>query len=131
MSSIPRATSVENDDRAPLAVDGDATTSWATERYESFFKQGVGLVLDAGARRRLQRLDVVTATPGYSAEIRVGTDARPVRSRPPGRSARSIASRSSPLGGRRGRYVVVWITDLPDGCAAEVAEARLRVRRAG
>jgi hypothetical protein len=126
----PEGDGVENDDRAPLAVDGDATTSWATERYQSFFKQGVGLVLDAGAQRRLQRLDVVTATPGYSAEIRVGsTPTGPFTTAGTEREVGRLTQFA--LGGRRGRYVVVWITDLPDGSAAEVAEARLRVRRTG
>lgn len=126
----PEGDGVENDDRASLAVDGDATTSWATERYESFFKQGVGLVLDAGAQRRLQRLDVVTATPGYSAEIRIGpTPTGPFTTAGAEREVDRLTQFA--LGGRRGRYVVVWVTDLPDGSAAEVAEARLRVRRPG
>jgi hypothetical protein len=126
----PEGDGVENDARAPLAVDGDATTSWATERYERFFKQGVGLVLDAGAQRRLHRLDVVTATPGYSAEIRIGpTPTGPFTTAGTEREADRLTQFA--LGGRRGRYVVVWVTDLPDGSAAEVAEARLRVRRPG
>jgi hypothetical protein len=126
----PEGDGVENDDQAPLAVDGDATTAWPTERYESFFKQGVGLVLDAGAQRRLQRLDVVTATPGYSAEIRVGPTATgPFTTAGAEREVGRLTQFA--LGGRRARYVVVWITDLPDGSAAEVAEARLRVRRPG
>lgn len=123
----PEGDGVENDDRAPLAVDGDVTTSWATERYQSFFKQGVGLILDAGAVRRLHRLDVVTATPGYQAEIRAGAS--------PDGPFTTIASERTvdrltqfALGGRRARYIVVWVTDLPDDSAAEVAEARLRVR---
>lgn len=126
----PEGDGVENDDRAPLAVDGDVTTSWATERYQSFFKQGVGLVLDAGAIRRLERLDVVTATPGYLAEVRAGaTPDGPFTTIAPERTVDRLTQFA--LGGRRARYVVIWVTDLPDGSAAEVAEARLRVRRAG
>jgi hypothetical protein len=126
----PEGDGVENDDRAPLAVDGDVTTSWATERYQSFFKQGVGLVLDAGAVRRLQRLDLVTATPGYLAEIRAGASPDgPFTTVAPERTVDRLTQFA--LGGRRARYVVIWVTDLPDDSAAEVAEARLRVRRPG
>jgi hypothetical protein len=123
----PEGDQAENDAEAPLAVDGDARTAWSTESYQSFFKQGVGLVLDAGAVRRLQRLDLVTGTPGVSAAVQVG-DApdgpfRPVT------TARTLAETTRiPLGGARGRYVVVWITAIPDGGAAEIAEARLRAR---
>lgn len=126
----PEGDGVENDDRALLAVDGDVTTSWATERYQSFFKQGVGLVLDAGAVRRLQRLDLVTATPGYLAEIRAGASPDgPFTTIAPERTVDRLTQFA--LGGRRARYVVVWVTDLPDDSAAEVAEVRLRARRSG
>lgn len=123
----PEGDRAENDAEAPLAVDDDARTSWSTESYQSFFKQGVGLVLDAGAVRRLQRLDLVTGTPGVSAAVRVGDAPEgPFR---PAAAARTLATTTRiPLGGVRGRYVVVWITAIPDGGAAEIAEARLRAR---
>ena len=57
-------------------------TSWRTERYRSFFKDGVGLVLDAGRAVRVEQVVVETPTPGYRAEIRLGARARrPVRRR--------------------------------------------------
>jgi hypothetical protein len=125
----PEGDGRESDERAPLAVDGDVTTSWATERYDSFFKQGVGLVLDVGSARRLQRLDLVTATPGYAAEIRGGTSPDgPFGPIGPERTVDRLTQ--FPLGGKRARYVLVWVTDLPDGSAAEVAEARVWARRA-
>ena len=57
----PEGDDHENDDLAPLAVDGDTSTFWKTEHYHSFGKTGVGLVLDArqaaaaGAGARLDR----------------------------------------------------------------------------
>lgn len=124
----PEGDQRENDEQASLAVDGRAATAWATERYETFFKQGVGLVLDAGRSVRLQRLDVVTGTPGVTAEIRAGAS-------PAGPFRRVAAvqplARRTPfrLGGARARYVVVWITAIPGGGAAEIAEVTLRARR--
>src|SRR4051794_36049495 len=47
----PEGDGHENDDLAPLAVDGDASTFWKTEHYHSFGKTGVGLVLDARRAR--------------------------------------------------------------------------------
>jgi hypothetical protein len=124
----PEGDQRENDAQASLAVDGSASTAWMTERYDTFFKQGVGLVLDAGRSRRLQRLDVVSGTPGVTAEIRAGSS-------PDGpfrvvAAVQPLAQRTSfRLGGARGRYLVVWITSIPGGGAAEVAEVALRARR--
>ncbi|MGL6279065.1 MAG: hypothetical protein ACRC50_05865 [Gaiella sp.] len=126
----PEGDGRESDELAARAVDGDVRTAWATERYESFFKSGVGLVLDAGSVRRLQRLDLLTGTPGFSAEIRAGASPRgPFVVVGPEQRVDRLTQFS--LGGRRARFVVVWVTDLPDGSAAEVAEVRLRARRVG
>jgi hypothetical protein len=111
----------ENDEDARLATDGDVATSWRTERYRSFYKEGVGLVVDA-KRPALSRLVVVTDTPGYSAQIRTGTT-------PEGPFAavtksRSVGPRTTFLLRRSARYVVVWIVDIPDGDAASVNELK-------
>ena len=47
----PEGDGHERDEEASLAVDGNRSTFWRTERYSRFFKTGVGLVLDAGRRR--------------------------------------------------------------------------------
>jgi hypothetical protein len=116
----------ENDQEAPLAVDGNATTAWHTESYDQFFKKGVGLVLDAGANRRLGQVVVVTGTPGVTAEIRAGGAAEgPFRTVAEGQVLDPTTTFR--LKGARGRYIVVWITAIPGGGAAEIAEARLRI----
>jgi hypothetical protein len=124
----PEGDGQENDEQAGLAVDGSAATAWTTERYQTFAKRGVGLVLDAGRPRRLQRLDVGSGTPGVAAEIRVGATAQgPFR---PVGGVQSLGETTRfRLGGARGRYVVVWITAIPGGGAAEIAEVTLRARR--
>ena len=121
----PEGDGHENDDLAPLAVDGDATTFWKTERYHSFGKTGVGLVLDARRARPIARVIVSTDTAGSSAEIQVG---------PNPNGPFHLVTRAQPLTGtttfklaRRpiGRYVVVWITALPNSAGeAHVTEVR-------
>ena len=71
----PEGDGHERDEEAPLAVDGKQSTFWRTERYARFFKSGVGLVLDAGRRVRVQQVVVDSPTPGIRAEIRLGTSA--------------------------------------------------------
>ena len=115
----------ENDDLAPLAVDGDPATFWKTEHYRSFTKTGVGLLLDAGRHRTLSRVIVGTDSPGASAQVELGDNAagpfhavstnRPLS----GTTAFTLAK------GAAGRYVVIWITSLPQPAAeAHITEVR-------
>ena len=68
----PPGDNSEHDDEAPNATDGNPATYWKTETYRTFFKDGVGLVLDAGARRKVAGSPCTTDTPGYLAEIQAG-----------------------------------------------------------
>jgi hypothetical protein len=125
----PEGDGHENDDLAPLAVDGDATTFWKTEHYHSFGKTGVGLVLDARRIRPIARVVVYTDTAGSSAEIEIGRNPN---------GPFHLVTRAQPLTGtttfklaRRpiGRYVVVWITALPSAAGeAHVTEVRAFAR---
>jgi len=121
----PEGDGHERDEEASLAVDGDRSTFWRTERYSRFFKTGVGLVLDAGRRVRVRQVVVDSATPGVRAEIRIGSS----RTGPFTRvsPAKTLTARTTfPVAGRTGRYVVVWVTALPPESAGEVAEVRAR-----
>ena len=121
----PEGDGHERDEEASLAVDGDRSTFWRTERYSRFFKTGVGLVLDAGRRIRVRQVVVDSATPGVRAEIRIGSS----RTGPFTRvsPAKTLTARTTfPVAGRTGRYVVVWVTALPPESAGEVAEVRVR-----
>ena len=110
----PEGDQHENDDLAPLAVDGNPATAWTTEHYHNgFTKQGVGLLLDAGKRRPISQVVVGTDSAGSSAQIELG-DA-------PGGPFNPVSA-DQPLDGETtftlnpgsaGRYVVVWITALP------------------
>ena len=121
----PEGDGRERDEEAGLAVDGRRGTAWRTERYSRFFKDGVGLVLDAGRRVRVQRVVVDAPEPGARASIRLGSErGGPFTTVSP---ARPLAGRTTfPVASRPGRYVVVWIVDLPDGSAAEISEVRVR-----
>ena len=121
----PEGDGHERDEEASLAVDGNRSTFWRTERYSRFFKTGVGLVLDAGRRVRVRQVVVDSATPGVRAEIRIGNS----RTGPFTRvsPAKTLTARTTfPVAGRTGRYVVVWVTALPPESAGEVAEVRVR-----
>ncbi len=117
----PEGDRSENDSAAGLATDGTLTTAWKSERYGSFVKSGVGLVVDAGRPAKANRVVVATDTPGYSADIRVGSS--------PGgpfvavsKEKRTTARTTFVLAPRTGRYLMVWITSMPDGGAAAVNE---------
>ncbi len=123
----PEGDGRERDEEARLAVDGRRDTSWRTERYSNFFKDGVGLVLDAGRAVRVEQVVVETPTPGYRAEIRLGAARQgPFVVASP---ARTVASRTRfPVSRRSGRYVVVWVVGLPPDAAGVVSEVRVRAR---
>jgi hypothetical protein len=123
----PEGDGRERDEEAPLAVDGRQETSWRTERYSRFFKTGVGLVLDAGRRVRVEQVVLDTPTPGFRAEIRLG-NARdgPFATAAP---AQTLAPRTRfAVPKRTGRFVVVWVVGLPLESAGEIAEVRVRAR---
>jgi hypothetical protein len=123
----PEGDGRERNEEAPLAVDGNPGTFWRTERYARFFKTGVGLVLDAGRRVRVEQVLVDTPTPGIKAAIRLGNS-------PQGpfttvAKARTLTARTRfAVPKRPGRYVVVWVTALPPESAGEISEVRVRAR---
>ena len=121
----PEADGHENDDLARLAVDGDPATFWRTEHYKRFFKKGVGLVLDAGRSLGLSRVVVKTDLRGSSAQIQLGNHpAGPFHvvsaDRPLTGTTRYILNK-----GAAGRYIVIWITALPQDLGeAHITEVR-------
>jgi serine/threonine-protein kinase len=127
----PFGTGGENDDAAPLAVDGDPATAWRSENYFDDTlnnKPGVGLVFDLGARQDVVAFRLTTPHPGYEFHLAVGDD--------PGALVDEIGparvAEAETLGELigSGRYVLVWITSVVatgDGNRAEVAEFRVTV----
>jgi hypothetical protein len=113
----------ENDGEVGLAVDGDTTTYWRTERYHSFSKPGVGLLLDAGRRVRLAAVTLVSDTPGFPAEIRAGNDPTgPFRTVAPSREVNG--QRVFRIRSAGARYILVWLTGVPPEGEAHLNEVR-------
>lgn len=123
----PEGDGHERDEEAPLAVDGRPDTFWRTERYSRFFKTGVGLVLDARRRVRVEAVVVDTPTPGIRAAVKLGDSPQgPFTTVSP---AKTLTARTQfPVAKRPGRYVVVWVTSLPPESAGEISEVRVRAR---
>lgn len=134
----PFGTAGENDDEAGLAVDGNPETVWQTERYNTRLlgglKPGVGLILDLAEARDLETLTIETPNADWTAEIYVattlpsdfagwGTPATTVTGAPTGTT-------EVDLGGVRGSFVLVWVTDLgsDDGVIYRVAELGVAAR---
>jgi eukaryotic-like serine/threonine-protein kinase len=110
----PPGDGTENDGSVPEATDGDETTSWSTEGYDdfaSFGKEGVGLVVDAGADRALSSLTVTTDLPGWTAEIRAG-DSTTSFPQSVGESRTAGARTTWELEGEPARYYLIWITAM-------------------
>jgi serine/threonine-protein kinase len=115
------------------AIDGEGTTLWGTESYQSTtfsgLKPGVGLYVDAGSPVAARRLAIATSIPGWEAEVfassrvpediggwsRVGARTRVGR-----RAILPIDTRQ-----RRFRYYLIWIVELPPGNKAAINELTL------
>jgi serine/threonine-protein kinase len=114
----------EHGDRAREAIDGNPATAWNTEHYSSGLnKQGVGLVLDVGAAKKLSKLVVRSDTAGFTAKIESGSS--------PTGPFKSISSSQEvgfnttfSLNGDAAQYYVVWITDLGSNSSVEINEVK-------
>jgi serine/threonine-protein kinase len=117
----PHGDGQEHDEEVANATDGDVTTYWETERYDSVdfggLKDGVGIVVDAGRPVRLGSLSLVTDTPGYVARIEAGASSNgPFDAVSP---SRTVGSRTtfSLSANRARRYYLLWISRLAPGYA--------------
>jgi eukaryotic-like serine/threonine-protein kinase len=107
----PYGDHAEHNEDVSKATDGDLSTYWTTEHYDSFTKPGVGLVLAAPRAERVTRVTVRTDTPGFTARIEAGSsESGPF---PPVSPLRVVGSTTTfPVHGGAARYYVVWITKL-------------------
>ena len=119
----PHGDGTEHPDEVGLATDRDVSTSWSTESYRSFDKDGVGVIVDAGSRVALSRVVVVSDTPGFTAMILGGgsRDADFVDVS----DEQEVGRRTTFDVNTRGedyRYYVVWLTNVSG--SAHVNEIR-------
>jgi serine/threonine protein kinase len=123
----PEGDGSEHDETAGFATDGNPSTAWTTETYNSQafggLKDGVGLVLDAGSSVTLAHLTVTTPTPGFTAEIQVGDS--PTGGFTVDSSSQTVSGTTTfTLDGKTGQYYVVWITQLPPGNRAQISAVK-------
>jgi len=121
----PQGTGGEHDELAGRATDGNPSTAWTTETYDSQdfggLKDGVGLMVDAGSAVKLAHLTVTTPPPGFTAEIQ-SSDSSTGGFTADSSSQTVSGTTTFTLNGSTARYYVVWITQLPPGGRAEISE---------
>jgi serine/threonine-protein kinase len=121
----PQGDGTEHNEVAGLATDGNPSTSWMTEHYDSQnfggLKSGVGLVLDAGSSVKLGSMTVSTPTPGFVAQIQAG-DSSTGPFTADSSSTTVTGTTTFTLQGQTAQYYVVWITQLPAQGRAEISE---------
>jgi hypothetical protein len=125
----PQGTGGEHDADASKATDGDPSTFWYTEHYNSSdfggLKDGVGLVVDAGRAAKVARITVTSATPGFSARIESGSS--PSGPFTPVSGTQTVNSSTTfAVSGAAARYYVVWITNLGSHASVDVNEVKAR-----
>jgi eukaryotic-like serine/threonine-protein kinase len=128
----------ERTEAVPLALDGDPTTAWETERYDTpdfgNIKKGVGLYLDAGRPIVARGIRLVTPKDGWDVRFYVARDEVPdslggwtlvgTGTMDATRKTFGLDTASKPA-----RYYLVWITSLTEGAtggsSAAISEVRL------
>jgi eukaryotic-like serine/threonine-protein kinase len=112
----------ENGAQAILAVDGDPSTAWRTETYQSRtfgnLKEGVGLIVALDRDADLDTVSVRSPTQGWTARYYVGDGTAASLDgwgEPVAEQSMAAGTTSIELGGARGRALLVWIVDLGDG----------------
>jgi hypothetical protein len=133
----PEGDNEEHDSEAPFVLDGDPSTAWTTERYNSRtfgIKRGVGIYVDLGNTFEVGQLKVTSPTNGWSATVHVA--------QAPGGSVEEWGAAAATgagiaagvttfdLDGAEGRYVLLWITDLGDGSPTRASVGELSVTTA-
>ena len=108
----------EHDSYAPRATDHNASTAWYTEHYNSFTKPGVGLVLAAGRAVSPHGIEIVTATPGFTAEVKAGASSGGPFHPVSGLHTINGTTTIELYPNADAQYFVVWITQLPPGVAS-------------
>lgn len=122
----PQGNLVENPELTPLVHDGDPTTAWRTSEYYNNpqfggLKEGVGLVVDLGALRRVGSVDVYLG--GGPIDLTVYQAGANVVDPPEdldglielgsASGANQVASFTADDGVVT-RYLVVWLTRIPE-----------------
>ncbi|MGB3827710.1 MAG: hypothetical protein WA962_02955, partial [Ornithinimicrobium sp.] len=130
----PEGDGDENNERTPLAIDGDTGTAWRSRTYlaENWgnLKNGVGLSIDLGESKSVNEVDVSFPQGDYGMQIYVGddvslTDMTQIGSRDDASGEVTITADEA----AEGRYVLVWFDRAwagPNGEIVYVSEVTVR-----
>ncbi|MFJ7064209.1 protein kinase family protein [Streptomyces sp. NPDC101115] len=120
----PEGDGTENRDQIKNAYDGDPSTTWKTMRYDGYskfgnLKKGVGIILDLGKVQQVAKVEV-TFLGSTSVELRTAPESASTRPDQPGGYATQAQGSGTqvplqPPKPVKTRYVLVWLTDLPNG----------------
>jgi hypothetical protein len=115
----PNGNGQENPALVTKAIDKDPATAWTTVQYRSADlggKSGVGLLLDLGQESRVHSVTVDFSGAGQNMAVYVSNSEIPTL-RPTellGKVTNSgVSTRIQAKTAQKGRYVVVWLTRLP------------------
>jgi serine/threonine-protein kinase len=115
----------EHAEAAGRTTDGNPSTYWYTQTYNSFSKPGVGLLLDAGRVFALRRVTITSDTGNFQAQIKVSNSSS--SGFQPDSAWQSVGSTATfTLQGKRGRYYLVWLRLPSSGGIAHVNEVTAR-----
>ncbi|GAA3622425.1 murein biosynthesis integral membrane protein MurJ [Microlunatus ginsengisoli] len=119
----------ENPQETRLAVDGDLTTRWRTNRYLGNpklgnLKRGVGLVVDLGQARSIDAVKVTLSGTGTNFDVRIPKNDPARVSSPPmtsdaqwqvvGKATKATGTTTVDLAAPvESRYLLVYLTSLP------------------
>ncbi|MGH2993764.1 MAG: protein kinase domain-containing protein [Solirubrobacterales bacterium] len=132
----PFGTAGEHSEEVDLAKDGNPTTAWTTETYESedLGKEGVGLYVDAGKPVAATDLEVRSDSRDWDLEVYGTAEDPPPEDfggwgEPIGTATVDSERTEIPLDAtERSQYFLIWITRpaaTDDGFLVEINEVRL------
>jgi eukaryotic-like serine/threonine-protein kinase len=131
----PLGDGVEHADETAFVTDRDPNSTWSTESYRGGLnKPGVGIALDAEPGVDARVLEVRSPTPGFTATVYGATgDSMPETIPDPAWTelapSREFSGREEVelrTDGRRFRWYLLWITELPpDSERASISEMSL------
>ena len=125
VGAIDPAGDGEHDDEAAEATDGDSSTSWTTQTYQSFDKDGVGLLLEANPPAAISRLVIESDESGFPAKIRASSNRNgQFEDVSAEQTVGPTTTFSVDTQGQEYRYYLVWLR-LPDGGRAHINEVRV------
>jgi hypothetical protein len=118
----------DNTKKAKDAVDGNAKTSWRTDKYKQPFpalKPGIGLIASFAEAVKFATITINSPSEGTKVEIRTAPSDKP------GLDDTKVIGEATLSKGRTDislsaaeptQFVIIWITQLADGNQSEISE---------